>query len=86
MFFTFSIVLVNDGNCAALGFGSGVDLFPPFCLFLVFRFLDFSTFWSNYSDSHLVCMKHLMAGTGNLKKLNLRATVNLVGSWPGFIM
>ena len=46
---------------------------------------EYSSVASNYSGPHLVCMRHLLAGTGNLENLLRRPTVNLIGSWPGFI-
>jgi len=34
---------------------------------------------------HLVCMRHLLAGSGNLENLNKPPHVNTIGSWPSFI-
>lgn len=46
---------------------------------------DFSLVQSNHSGPHLTCVRHLLAGTGNLENLNTPPHVNTVGSWPGFI-
>lgn len=46
---------------------------------------DFSWVPSNHSGPHLMCMEHLLVGSGNLENLNTPPHVNIVGSWPGFI-
>jgi hypothetical protein len=38
-----------------------------------------------HSGPHLVCLRHLLAGSGNLENLNKPPHVNTVGSWPSFI-
>jgi len=45
----------------------------------------FSSVPPTYLDSPLVCMRHLLAGTGNLENLNMHPHINIVGSWPHFI-
>lgn len=46
---------------------------------------EYSPVASNHSGPHLVCMSHLLAGTGNLENLNAPPNINLVGSWPEFM-
>jgi hypothetical protein len=46
---------------------------------------SFSTVSLKDSGPHLVCMRHLLAGSGNLENLNQPPHVNTVGSWPSFI-
>jgi len=46
---------------------------------------EFSWIPENHPGPHLVCMRHLLAGTGNLENLNKPPHVNTVGSWPSFI-
>jgi hypothetical protein len=45
----------------------------------------FSSVSPTYSVAPLVCMRHLLAGTGNLENLNIHPHVITVGSWPHFI-
>ena len=42
---------------------------------------DFSPVSWNHSGPHIVCMRHLLAGSGNLENYNPRPIVNLIGSW-----
>lgn len=46
---------------------------------------DFSWIPSNHTGPHLICMRHLLAGSGNLENLNTPPHVNTVGSWPAFV-
>jgi hypothetical protein len=46
---------------------------------------DFSCIPRNHSGPYLVCMHHLLAGSGNLENLNKPPNINTVGSWPAFI-
>lgn len=45
----------------------------------------FSSVNPTASETSLVCMRHLLAGTGNLENLNIHPHFNTVGSWPQFI-
>jgi hypothetical protein len=45
----------------------------------------FSSVSSNDPGPNLVCMKHLLAGSGNLENLNRPPDIQTVGSWPSFI-
>jgi hypothetical protein len=46
---------------------------------------SFSTVAPKDPGPHLVCMRHLLAGSGNLENLNKLPHVQTVGSWPSFI-
>ena len=46
---------------------------------------DFSTVSSNDPGPHLFCMRHLLAGSGNLENQNTPPDIQTVGSWPSFL-
>lgn len=46
---------------------------------------SFSTVSPKDPGPHLACMRHLLAGSGNLENLNKPPHVQTVGSWPSFI-